>query len=90
MGQNSKADFTNNTQVQDAVTRRIEIIGEAVKNLPEIFKKKYPEVAWKDIAGTRDVLIHAYFSVDIDTVWTIVKKDIPVLKKQIKDILEKN
>ncbi len=85
----SKENFSKNKDVQDAIIRRIEIIGEAIKNISEKTKKKYPETEWKKIAGTRDVLIHSYFSVDIDLVWEIVQRDLPILKKQIKDILNK-
>lgn len=85
----SEDNFSDNFQVQDAVVRRIEIIGEAVKNLPTSFKNKYIDIPWKKIAGTRDVLIHDYSGVDIDLVWEIVKKEIPVLKKQISELLKK-
>lgn len=61
----TKDDFLNSPIVQDAVIRRIEIIGEASKNLPEDFKNEHPEVLWKDIAGMRDILIHKYFGIDL-------------------------
>ena len=84
----SKNDFKNDAKTQDAVIRKLEIIGEAVKNLPASFKNKNPEIPWKKIAGTRDVLIHEYFGVDVNMIWIVIKEDIPKLKKQIKKILE--
>lgn len=84
----SKEEFMNNTVKQDLAVRRLEVIGEAVKNLPVSFKKKYRKIEWKEIAGTRDVLIHAYFSIDYNLIWNIVKKDIPKLKNEIKIILK--
>lgn len=85
----SKKDFYAAGQIQDAVLRRLEIIGEAVKNLPADFRNEYPDVAWQKIAGMRDFLIHEYFGVDIELVWNTLKKDLPVLKKQISEIIKK-
>jgi len=56
----SEEDFMRSIQTQDAVIRRLEIIGEAVKNIPEDFRRRYPDVPWRQIAGMRDVLIHGY------------------------------
>ena len=81
-------EFCENTFVQDAVLRRLEIIGEAVKNIPDDFRAKYPEIPWRQIAGMRDVLIHAYFGVNLRRVWKVVKEDIPELKLEIMRILE--
>ncbi|MCX9011167.1 MAG: DUF86 domain-containing protein [Candidatus Methanoperedens sp.] len=76
-------DFLNSTQLQDSIIRRIEIVGEAVKNLPEDFKSNYPEIPWKKIAGMRDVLIHEYFGIDLELTWEVVQHDIPNLKRDI-------
>ncbi|MBI2136841.1 DUF86 domain-containing protein [Candidatus Woesearchaeota archaeon] len=84
----SKQDFLAKRNVQDSVIRRIEVIGEAVKNLSSEFRKKYPLVQWNDIARTRDKLIHGYFEVDLDITWDVVKKNLVPLKKQISAILE--
>jgi len=80
--------FSKMTMMQDAIIRRIEIIGEATKKLPKPFKGKYPKMPWKEMAGMRDILIHEYFGVNIATVWRTIKKDIPKLKKQIKELLD--
>lgn len=81
------SDFIRDKNLQDATIRRIEVIGEAVKKISYSLKKKYPFTQWRIIAGTRDVLIHAYFSVDINMIYDIAKRDLPVLKKQVEEIL---
>ena len=72
-------DFARDTKTVYAVLRAIEVIGEAVKNIPDEFKEKYPEIPWKNIAEMRDKLIHAYFGVSLEKVWETVRRDIPVL-----------
>lgn len=85
----SKDRFLKNKEKQYALVRSIEIIGEATKNLPLEFRKKHSAIPWAKIAGMRDRLIHHYFGVDLNRIWRVVKKDIPRLKKQIQEILEK-
>ena len=72
--------FEDDVMKQDAVIRRLEIIGEAAKKIPQNFRDQYPDIEWRKIAGLRDVLIHGYFGIDIEKIWQIVKKDIPKLK----------
>ena len=79
--------YQGNQLVQDAVVRRLEIIGEAVKHLPAEIKEQHSEVPWKRIAGTRDVLIHEYFGVDVDLTWAVVKDSLPILRSQVTAIL---
>lgn len=78
--------FKKDLKTQDAVFRNIEIMGEAVKLLPEAIKSQYSNIPWKNIAGTRDKLIHDYFGVNIDIVWDIVLNEIPDLRLKIKSI----
>ena len=84
----TEKEFYSNRQVQDAVIRRLEIIGEAVKNLDDDFRNKYPQVPWKKIAGMRDIVAHEYFGVKLDRVWDVVIKDLPRLKQQMLLIME--
>lgn len=84
----SKDEFLDETWIQDAVLRRVEVIGEAVKNIPLRLRKKYPDVPWKKVAGMRDKLIHAYFGVSLERVWSVVKDDLPELKMNVELILE--
>ena len=83
----SLRDFKSNKLIIDATIRRLEIIGEAAKNIPDDFRKRYPKIPWRDIAGFRDVVTHAYFGVILEKVWEVIKKDIPDLEKKIKLIL---
>lgn len=81
--------FTSSKEKQDLAIRRLEIIGEATKNIPFEFREKHPEIPWKRMAGMRDILIHEYFEVDYLLVWKTIKKFIPPLKKQIQTLLNR-
>jgi len=81
-------DFLASRELQDAVLRRIEIIGEAVKQLPVRIRKAYPQIPWKQIAGTRDIFIHEYFRVDLQLSWTIATLEAPKLKRHIARIIK--
>lgn len=84
-----RSEFLKSKQLQDSVIRRIEIIGEAIKNIPNDIKEKYNQIPWKEITGMRDILIHQYFGVDLDLTWQVIDKDLPRLKRQISDISKK-
>lgn len=79
-------DFVDDYKTQDAIVRNLEIIGEASKKVSSELKKQYQNIPWKMIAGTRDKLIHDYFGVNIDIVWEIAIRDVPVLKQEMKKI----
>lgn len=84
----SEDQFGQSTQIQDAVIRRLEIIGEASKNIPDEIKTKYNFIPWRKVTGSRDILIHDYFEVDLKSVWETVVNDLPSLEKDIQKILE--
>lgn len=87
-------DFKNDEKTTDAVERNFEIIGEAVKNLSEELKSKYPEIPFRQIAGMRDKLIHDYFGIDYEIIYATIKNKLPQFKSQIEllisDIENKN
>jgi uncharacterized protein with HEPN domain len=78
--------FKNDDKTVDAVVRNLEIIGEAVKNIPAIIRKRDKSIEWQKIAGLRDVLIHDYFGVDVEILWDIVKNKLPELKQKINKL----
>ncbi len=79
-------EFIDNIDLQDMVIRRLEIIGEAVRNLPKEFRDEHSDINWQDPADMRNVLIHGYFALDLDVVWDTIIKDLPAFKKQIKGL----
>jgi uncharacterized protein with HEPN domain len=74
--------------VIDAIIRRFGIIGEATKHIPASFKIKYPKIAWKKMAGMRDILIHEYFGVNKEKLWIVIKENIPDLDNKMSEIFE--
>lgn len=79
--------FFGSSMVQDAVVRNLEILGEAVKGVTEATRRAHSEIPWKKITGTRDRVIHGYFRVDLDIVWEIVEKELPVLRDKMATLL---
>ena len=80
--------FAADETLRRAFVRSLEIIGEAVKNLPEDFRASHPEVERRPIAQMRDRLIHGYFGVDYQLVWDVVYEKLPELKSSIQRIID--
>jgi len=78
-----RAAFLADDKTVDAVVRNVEIIGEASKQLPDDFKTHYPQVPWQQMAGMRNRIVHDFAGVDLELVWEVVTKSLPVLEKQI-------
>ncbi|MFZ5858378.1 MAG: DUF86 domain-containing protein [Chloroflexota bacterium] len=81
-------EFVHDDLHYDAVLRNLEIIGEAVKHISDEHRQKYPQVKWRKIAGFRDIVAHSYFGIDDETVWDIVKNEIPALLDHVREMLD--
>jgi len=79
--------FLAYSMIQDAVIRNLEVIGEAVKNLSSDLRAQHPDIPWTRIAGMRDVLIHEYFGVRVETVWAAVENRLPELRRYVDEML---
>ena len=82
-------DFYNSEEKQDAVIRRLEIIGEAAKKISQQTRDAYPNIPWKEMSGMRDVLIHEYFGVSPSIVWNVIRNELNHLLPTLKEVLEK-
>lgn len=80
-------EFSADSKTAYAVVRCIEIMGEAVKNIPQSIRDRYKEIPWRDMAGMRDKVSHFYFGVNLKTVWLVIKEDIPRLEPVIRKVL---
>lgn len=82
-----KATFLQDETLKRAYVRSIEVIGEAIKQIPPPLQQKYPEIEWRAIAGMRDRLIHSYFGVDYEIVWDVITTKLPALEGDIQRIM---
>ena len=81
--------FDRDELIQNWFVRHLQIIGEAVRAIPAEFKDRYPEIPWSQIMGMRNILVHDYFGIDREVVWSAVERDLPDLKRKIETILKK-
>jgi len=82
----SKEVFKEDVGIQDKVIRRAEIIGEATKNLPKSLKEKNPSIPWKTMKDLREVIVHYYYEMSLDSVWIFCKEELPLIKEKLKKI----
>ncbi|MEW6402161.1 MAG: DUF86 domain-containing protein [Chloroflexota bacterium] len=80
-------EFSSSAMRVHAILYNLEIIGEAVKNIPATMKKKHSYVEWRKMAGLRDIVAHEYFGISLEIVWGVIKNNLPVVKDQIEEIL---
>lgn len=79
--------FTQDRRTINAVLRSLEVLGEAARHIPDHLRAKAPGVPWKYMAGMRDKLIHEYFGVDLNIVWTVIRMELPPLRPKIEHLL---
>jgi uncharacterized protein with HEPN domain len=84
----SADSFAADNKTLDAVLRNLEVIGEAVKRIPDEIRVQHRQVEWKRIAGLRDILIHQYFGIDAEIIWDVVHNKLPELERQIRDVVQ--
>ena len=83
-----KRAFENDELIQNWIIHHLQIIGEAAARVTQEFREQYPDIPWTQIVGMRNILVHNYFGVDTEIVWSVVEKDIPELKEHIEQILQ--
>lgn len=80
-------DLVKDDKTSSAVIRKFEIIGEAVRNIPDWLREKYPQIQWRRMVGMRDRLIHGYFGIDYELIWEAIKIEIPNVRPELQKIL---
>lgn len=82
-----KQNFEQNRLIQDAICYQLLIIGESVRNLPPELRQQYCHIPWPAIIGMRNILVHEYFAIDMEIVWSVIEQNLPNLKHEIEKIL---
>lgn len=88
VGDLSFDEFVKDDKTSSAVVRKLEIIGEATKNIPMYIREKYEDLPWNDMAKMRDKIIHAYFGINYKIIWNVIKERLPEIKPTIGQILK--
>jgi len=81
--------FANDELIRNWMVRHLQILGEAAARISGDFQNRYSEIPWSKIIGMRNILVHDYFAIDIEVVWSVVEKELPKLKSQIQNILDR-
>jgi uncharacterized protein with HEPN domain len=81
--------FMRETLIQDGVARNLQIMTESSQRISDALKAEHPEIDWRGMVGFRNVIVHDYLSIDLDTVWNVVERDLPALRRNVEAILEK-
>ena len=77
--------FLASSLIQDAVLRNLQVLAESTQRLSDEFKTQHPEIEWYKISGLRNILVHDYLGIDIETVWVIISEELSKLKRAVKD-----
>ncbi len=88
LGSKTREDLFGDQLLSDGVTRELEIIGEAAKNISDGLKDSSPEIPWKKITGMRDKIVHDYFSIDVNAVWKTTQEDLKPLKSALENLIK--
>ena len=81
-------EFVDDDKTASAVVRKLEVIGEASKNVPKFLKQQHGELPWSDMARMRDKVIHAYFGIDYEIIWKVIKEKLPQIKPFVATLLQ--
>lgn len=87
VGNATEEEFYADVPMQDAAIRRLQVIGEAVKNLPQDYREEHNEIEWRKASGMRDVIVHEYFAIDLKLVWNVIKNELPQFKQALEELL---